>query len=369
MKKIYIFIALFSIFSVANAQVLFQDAKGNSSIIYPGGTIGINIIESEISFSYSNFGKNDKNGIVYGFDIKGSNASGIANLFDAGKLVPKANLNGFIGLTISNFFWTVSNDTIKNTKNKIKLLGDSINQCSETDEVKIIELKEKQDSLIVKLDEYTNFFNYNRIFFFVKGGINAHEFKLLSNSYDSVNFNNNFNKEYLRGGYWNIGINYLQNPGILFGFSIGGEITDNFENLKNKDYELTEKKTNQTGSQILNQVSKISAYSGNYNNQIMVYNFNFDIIKFLKLSDSNSVAINFYGRLRTVPIDKEEFMKTNFNLGIGSYFFGSTNKFVGGLYIELPDATNENNSDLESLKRLTFGIITKFSFSSIMNPQ
>ena len=122
---------------------------------------------------------------------------------------------------------------------------------------------------------------------------------------------------------------------------------------------------------------KITAYSGKYG-EVVVNRLNFDIIAAFKLDKEadNHILVNPYIRGNFFSRDTSLQLNT-FNIGTGFYLFKKTGKFMGGLYIELPDVNNEieKKKPLEDqniradFKRLTFGLVGRISINSLLSKQ
>lgn len=133
MKKIFFFLFCFIGITSVQSQVLTQDSKGNSSVLYNGSNIGFDITEAAINFSFNKFQNeviNNKNKhLVWGFNFQAKNADGYANLFNEGILSPAAKGNITIGGTL-----ITGDEYYKDSTLKRSLLD--------------IELKELQDNFI-----------------------------------------------------------------------------------------------------------------------------------------------------------------------------------------------------------------------------
>ena len=104
MKKYLLLFSLVLISNVLSAQTLAQDAEGKSSVLYQGGSIGIDITKANITFAYTNLGlapASDvslKSKFIWGVNASGKNNDGVTNLFEKGYFQPEASLGGFVGL-------------------------------------------------------------------------------------------------------------------------------------------------------------------------------------------------------------------------------------------------------------------------------
>ncbi|MBK9719495.1 MAG: hypothetical protein IPO85_18660 [Saprospiraceae bacterium] len=145
---------------------------------------------------------------------------------------------------------------------------------------------------------------------------------------------------------------------------------DNFSNLSSKEYTL--RTTDTSRNQSLISEKKITAYSGKYS-KVESNQLNLDLLKEFKLGDTSRLITNLYYRGSLFSRDTV-YLRNISNIGLGIYFLGKKSKFLGGLYVELPDINNNIEKSMPEsernirppLKKLTFGIVTKFSISSIL---
>jgi len=208
-----------------------------------------------------------------------------------------------------------------------------------------------------------------RITPFLQGGVNARSFTLFT-GINTSDLSNSFKDTLFRGGTIGMGLN-IQYQNFWIGATYSYLDGDNFIELNSKDYTISTKDS--VGNQILLQEKKKTAYSGKYG-KVKTNQLNIDVVWDARINDSSRVLVSAY--LRSSRASRNTaLLKNYFNLGIGLYFLGKKSKFLGGLYIELPDVNNElekakpaNEINIHSpLKKLTFGISTKFSFSSMLS--
>lgn len=153
MKRV--FIHLFTILIYCNlslAQFISEDASGESSIVYPGGGIKINITDGEIAANLFHQFKNKQSFI--GVDVNGQNNDNIARIFDSG-YVSSGNANLVGGITLNS----LSND-LKGTYEDLKDPLDIVNKKYRTEYFK--EIKKKFD-LIKNIGSETNDYILNKI--------------------------------------------------------------------------------------------------------------------------------------------------------------------------------------------------------------
>ena len=113
-RILFIFIIVFWI-NETMAQMLNQDAEGKSSIVWSGGTAGIDVKEGLIKINYySSTGTEE--GFMCGVDLQGKNSSGVGALFSSGDFTPSTEISGLIG-------WHFSKIQLKKRGKKIQLLN------------------------------------------------------------------------------------------------------------------------------------------------------------------------------------------------------------------------------------------------------
>jgi hypothetical protein len=190
--------------------------------------------------------------------------------------------------------------------------------------------------------------------------------------FNGVNISNlgaSFTDTLYKGGNIGVGFN-LQAGSFWLGVTYNYVNGDNFINLSGKEYTL--KTTDTSANQTLIREKKQTAYSGKYS-KVETNELNIDLVKEFRMNDSSRIITNFYTRSSLYSRDTS-FLKNYTNIGVGFYFLGKKSKFLGGLYVELPDINNnieKAKSDIERnirppLRKLTFGIVTKISLSSIL---
>lgn len=202
---------------------------------------------------------------------------------------------------------------------------------------------------------------------FLFGGIDARSFTLF-NGINATTLSESFTDTLQRGGTFGAGFNAQAGTfwlGVTYTYISG----DNFGNLTGKEYQL--RTSNSSGSQTLTSDKKLTAYSGNYG-KVKRNQLHIDLIKEFALGDTARLIADVYLRSSIFSRDTA-YLKNTSGLGLGVYFLGGKSKFIGGLYVELPDINNNLEKSrpvaeqhLRSpFKRLSFGIVTKFSLSSI----
>lgn len=202
---------------------------------------------------------------------------------------------------------------------------------------------------------------------FLFGGLEGRSFSYFTGT-SAISLAKSFTDTLTKGKLIGFGIN-LQRGSFWFGLTYSFISGDNFTTLTNKEYTL--RTTDNLNNQALISEKKITSYSGNYarvkNNQL-----NIDLIKEFELSDTARIITNVYYRASMFSRNKD-YLPNISSTGLGLYFLGAKAKFIGGLYVELPDLANNLEKskpvleqDIRSpLKKLTFGITTKFAIASV----
>lgn len=392
-NRFIIWSALLVIFATpCFSQTLSQDAEGKSTILYQGGNISLDIAKENLTFAYSNHANLSLRpytlGVpkfAWGVNAYGKNEDSKSLLFERGKFQPNVGFGGFLGLS----FKLDDNPSAEELKKveeeieamnksreivleQIKLLEPKRDKRSKTKlaqrkvQLKTLEkaitdkdaIREKLGSKVIR----------KRSLIYVKGGRSATSFKREESNLSGIPLSKSFINQDFKGGNFGIGINY-ERGSWLFGLEAENEFTNNFETLTKSTYTLTNTET--SGANTLESKKEITAYSGNYQ-KYRSTNINFDAILFSAIGNNENdyIAWNFY--LRHKISNATSIMPTYTNIGAGAYFFNKSNKFLGGIYVEAPDAFEK----IESKKvepnfkkihdRLTFGVVARFSFSSIL---
>jgi hypothetical protein len=212
---------------------------------------------------------------------------------------------------------------------------------------------------------------YYQFIIFCFGGIDAMNFKHFTHL-DSTNLNKSFDNVYFRGGKAGLGFN-LQYGFFRCGATYSYTKTNNFKLLNNKTYTL--KQVTTIGNQSLTNEKSISSYVGTYD-EVEINELNCDMIFNIKLPETDSSHILFNPYIRAQFFSRNENLLPNkLDVGAGLYFVRQTGKLSGGIYLELPDVNNNyerakpvSEQDLrEFFKRLSFGVVGKYSFNSILD--
>jgi len=202
---------------------------------------------------------------------------------------------------------------------------------------------------------------------FLFGGIEARNFSLYK-GLSSTSLPSSFIDTLYRGGQFGVGVNLQVNTfwlGVTYAYVDG----DNFSGLNSKEYTL--RTTDNLNNQSLIAEKKITGYSGAYS-KVKRNELNIDLMKEFNFSDTSRIITDLYYR-GSLFSRKTDYLKDYSNLGLGIYFLGAKAKFLGGLYVEVPDLNNNIEKAKPALeqnirgpfKRLTFGVVTKFAIASV----
>lgn len=399
MKRLILFFVGALLPGIGLAQGLTGSADGESSVLFKGSSIGVNLGKTEFTFGMNNLqgsiGENRK--LVYGANLKGENKEGLSTLFSGGDAVPAASLRGFLGYSFSNSLYPDAETATKlvglkreryirafeirfdreirrvterectgqeNDQLRREILAALANFVMYQDIAPILAIK-KDDAQEVqqakkaikvvydkfdkeqtaKIKEFQKeegnivtsrrARSYWQIIPFVLADYGSSKFKKM-NSLDSVNYNNSFEDINVRTDRIGFGVN-AQYRNFTLGFSYAHISSNNFDLLTKKEY--TYKKTLNSGNQSLTEEKKISAFTGTYG-VFDVNEYALDLIMNFKLDKEvkNHILVNPY--MRSQLSTNRELMPNKLNLGTGFYFFQQTGKFLGGFYVELPDVNN-----------------------------
>ena len=419
------FIMLFGIGLIIQAQVVNQDAEGKSTIVFPGGVIGIEPGETALTFNFMNIQDvlKDK-GFLWGITARAENKSGIGKLFESGKVVPGGSLLvtfAYYGSSES-YMDAARWEALKEKEKKIRTekeqlleqiskdkfsqqFNKSLTGIPECDRKKLCELREQYwtdtDVLEQKLIELKNqsanpklktavvsiieqvkqFLSllenkeaelveitkqrtdeeregwYERWVLFTRIGANAGKFKLYNPS-DSSDLKDHFMDINYNGFSFQIGVNMQLGGGLLLGFAAAFQEANNLESMTKQEFTLNTTQTSE--NQKLVEEEKITAYSGDFQEFDRI-DIDSDIVGFVKVGKS---VMTPYGYFRwRIPLGARNSISNTMNIGFGANFFTNKGKHLGGLFLELPDITNQLEDDRNLLNRLTIGITLKISFS------
>ena len=420
------------VLSVSAQNGLTMSSTGVSSLLFRGNTLGVNVTDANIEFGVNNLARTiaQKHMPFFGLGARAGNASGKGNVFSAGDFVPGATAEGYVGFTLSNAqapwvsitrvqiptreaakdYYATMKAAAQATITDAALIGfrDSVVMAIDPtvpavnvpDAIKKLVKEPNKDKKLKHYEElvgvhqplygvlvkreaeltraviyseatYKKSGPYRQVWFFAFGGIDGNQFKLVTN-YDTTNVANSFSKQNYRGGYVGFGVN-AQCGHWTAGLTGQYRQTNNLQDLTKVEYVIRTTRT--TGNTSLIQEEKGTAYSGTYG-LVEVNQVNFDLAYSLRLDSltRSYVLISPYGRFN-IGSRNTDLLKNTWNLGLGTYFVEKKGKFIGGLYVELPDVGNaiekakpeaEQNL-LPPEQRITFGIIAKVQLGSILD--
>ena len=172
-----------------------------------------------------------------------------------------------------------------------------------------------------------------------------------------------------RGGKIGVGVNFRWRN-LWIGATYSYVEGNNFNGLTQKEYKWD--RTSEGNGQTLVEEKTISAYSGKFN-EIDYNELVGDIVYNVNLGDSGKSHLLISPYIKGQLFSRDTSLLSNkTNIGVGLYFFKNNSKFLGGLYIELPDVNNnaekrkpEADQNLRPAhKRLSFGITGRINLGS-----
>lgn len=210
---------------------------------------------------------------------------------------------------------------------------------------------------------------FRRISPFIQVGIDARNFTWFR-GLNTPSLADSFKDTLYRGGFFGIGIN-VQFGRHWFGGAFNWQSGDNFAQLTSKEYTL--KTIDTAGNASLISEKKITAVSGNYGD-VSYKVLNLDYVYVIPISDTSRILINPYLRAQLGSNNKDLF-KNITTPGLAIHFLGNKGKFLGGLYVELPDINNNiekakppaEQNIRSPYKKLSFGILARLSLGSLLS--
>lgn len=402
------------------SQVFNSSAEGKNTIIVDGASFGFDLKETTLGFSYNNYFSQapKKSRFLAGVNVTGKNTGGISNLFSSGNIVPASSLTGLLGFSRSNHsgiparsshyqkLLQEKNALDKEYITKLVVIFDSI----KTPEVKAVFTKlQYRDSLLVdslqkltvniaakkevredaktsltklmviykayylpgyeidkqlkKLNEQQTKANYWRFVSYTDFGINSQSFKYIK-TIDTNNLASSFSKEKFRGGFVGVGVNFQYRGGFIIGGKYTYMETNNLSSLELTKYTLTTENSNAT--QTLKTETEIQAYGPGYKRYAQ-HQWSTDLMFIQPVNDSLNFIFDVYGKYNRRANDTIQ----SLNIGISWFSFKPAGKFIGGLYVELPDALGQMEEDLpiedqrEWYNRISFGVVARFNLTTM----
>lgn len=218
------------------------------------------------------------------------------------------------------------------------------------------------DKLLEQKKQYRDSTYDKNILFYINGGINSSVFRLYNNTLPGT-LKDQVVKTPYTNGFIEAGVNFDIGARWLIGATFGYEKFTTFDSLDNSDVVLRTTTTN--GNQSLIEDKKYTVYTGDFFKYDRL-NIKFDALYFGKISNSSRYAWNvLYGRFFTPFGEKKP--KGIFNLGTAFNFHKKDGKFLGGIYCEAIDVSNNMGADTDFAQRINIGIVATFSFGSIIS--
>lgn len=201
------------------------------------------------------------------------------------------------------------------------------------------------------------------ITYFLNGGLNSNSLNFYNSTGTGASLASRFDTVKFHGAFVDLGINYDYGASWTFGISFGAEHFNNIDSLSSTDYTL--KTTISQGNDQLISQNKYTAYAGSYVSYDRA-NLKTDALYWATVSDDYRLVWDvLYTRLM-FPL-KDSRINRSMNAGTAINFYKKTGKFAAGFYFQSNDVFNGMNSSDNFGKRLSFGIVAKYSFDSIVD--
>jgi len=251
-------------------------------------------------------------------------------------------------------------------KNAAIMILDSLNNRMK----KYESLIEEQDNYIETINELESEITESRknrrassLTIFLNGGLNANNL-IIYNPQTVSTFRESFDTSKFRGGFIDIGCNLDYGSRWTFGITGGYERFNNIDSLEINSYTFRDVSTQ--GQQQLIEELKYSAYPGSY----IVYdriNLKFDALYYGDLSDDHRFVLNTLFLRMYFPLSNTKSIKQVIIAGTGINFYKKEGKLVGGIYLQSNDLFNNLNSDRAFFERVSFGLVAKYAFTTILD--
>ncbi|WP_196888378.1 hypothetical protein [Aureivirga sp. CE67] len=206
---------------------------------------------------------------------------------------------------------------------------------------------------------------YMKHVFYTHGGLSNEKF----NTFSSWNINDlgkSFNEVKFNGSTLGLGYNLRVGGNWIFGAKYSYQKTNNSSLLALNEYEY--ESVISSNNTTFTTKGKKSAYSGDYG-IIYLNKIEIDALNYISINKSFLIIIDTY--LRVKESNNDYLYASHTDLGLASSFFKTGGKFLGGIYLELPDI--DQNIERQKVEpkyenwynRLSFGLYAKFSFDSL----
>jgi hypothetical protein len=238
---------------------------------------------------------------------------------------------------------------------KVKVLLRTINRI-------LVEEKAFNDSLtetrieynIRKYEAQSKSLGKSRITVFINGGVSGHKFSLIESQESGLP---GIQKIKFRGGKIGIGANIRLNGKNYIGLLYNIDWVDNFPDLNKRTSSFTDRDT--IDGKFFNAKTELTAYDGIYQ-KFQKHTIGFDFMNQISFSDLSRIALNFpYIRCNSYSGLKDA--KSTFDFGVSANFYQTSGHFLFGLFAELEDFANSNDSQYNTFSRLSFGFRVNYS--------
>lgn len=360
-------IAFLCMTCAVKAQVITQDAEGESPIVWSGGTAGIDVSDGLVKINFYGTGAGDR--VIWGLDLQAKNESGVAQLFNEGDFTPKSQVSGLIG-----------GKMLIRDQNAYKADINSRTPINKLDQAKLDKKKpagqarmrqanaknmERQADRINRQQRHAP--NYNlELLYYIRGGLNVNEFTL-DHGKDSALFDIRFVDTTDTKGFVELGCTF-RGKEVMIGGALGYSGVNNFSELVDQEYNFTQVDTSLKDG-VLQQSKTITAYSGNFGRTSKVYlKVDFLYLHLLNKgtpppagNNNEFVGFGVYWRSN---FHSDALLFDNTVLGGTISFISGTNRsIIGGVYVQTNDLFSQDDKSFG--KSVSIGLVTKLAFADL----
>ncbi|WP_339885309.1 hypothetical protein [Polaribacter vadi] len=237
-----------------------------------------------------------------------------------------------------------------------------------------IKLLTNQTKYKKDLDFYKNKINYyNKSLIYARGGYHGASFKRDKEN-AATNLDERLEDIDFDGYSLELGYTHQYRVRNYIGLSLGLSRLYNTDTLKSKKYIFQQvDPTISNGNFVTNQ--EVTAYKGVFD-PFLRFSVNFDYVHLISLKEvlnaksdtkNSDMYLSLNPYIRHYGYSGSETLKNNTTFGLGLHAFNSKdNKLAGGIYVESSDTFGSNKFTPNKFgKRITIGIIAKFSFKGL----
>lgn len=358
-KIIHLLIIIIGLSTVTKAQIVVEDATGQSSVILQNSNASIDFGALAASVAINNFKniKYDKAQLLWGLKLRGELTEGLSTLVSGGHVTSGSKLSGFLAYS--------NNADAKEREWETRITALENQKAAKTWETTSDAEKRRIDNEIAQAlsdrIDYRKTHEVKKIVYFLSPFLNSNTFRRYDASITG-NLKNRYPKEKFRGGGADAGVNYTYGKRWQFGLSAGLERTNSNDSLESRKSKI--RTTTTVGNQTIIDDKEYTVLDGTYAAYTRL-NLRTDLLYYGSLDDKNRFVWNtLYGRYYK-PLTSKDLINNVLVLGTGINLYKANGKFSGGVYLQCSDVGNTISGEPNVFKRLDFGLNAKYSFSSI----